>query len=711
MRFGERYDLQKMLGFGGFGKVFRAWDRVLETKVALKILDPRMARDPEQLARFKREVLIARRISHRNVCKIFDLGLVGKMTYLSMEYIDGEDLSDIVKRLGALKPRLGLKICYQICQGLEAAHQERVVHRDLKPQNVMIDVKGTVKLMDFGVSRAADMGGLTTTGTLLGTPNFMSPEQCKGEESDHRSDLYSLGVLMYFLFTDAYPFKANTPMGVLYMHVEKLPRPPVELAPDLPLALNAVILRCLKKNPEDRYLSAAEIGAELERILKSESIPQGSAGGTASMAAKPASASGAHGGHRASEAREETLDRSLAAMIKARVPTSSGGPTDAGPEDDTLPVSSVSREQRTRRKTLSRVSRSSTPELSFLKRGARETPASEPCRPENVTNGDPDSGEEAGKPAQNPAPSPTESHRPERLPSPADISIQPPPRPARLRWVAGLVVILLGGGLAGLYLQEGEGFSSLASFFRPRPEVSEKEIVQGLVAQMLETAAQLSEAGQIEAGPEGGAAALYQKIELLDPGNPVARSLLATIVQGYRTQAASALEQGNAHEALRWSQEAMKHAPADELARKIFDMALEQIVSQTGETKARVEQARQLLALRQPEKAMEVLKPVAGAHDSGGETALLLKRARKMLQELRRQARESKLREIQRRSAAKRALASGTSAPGNSRGSWYRRQEPTPSPRPQASPTAEGKSTPPPTAERRNGGWWRGGNQ
>ncbi len=267
VRIGGRYDLKRELGTGGFGKVFLVRDGELEEDIALKFLRPEHVRDETQLARFKREVLLARRISHPNVCKIFDLGRANGLVYLSMEYIEGEELHGITRRMGPLAPRTGLKICFQICDGLEAAHREKIVHRDLKPTNVMLDTSGRVKLMDFGISKATDMGGLTATGSLVGTPKYIAPEQCRGKVGDHRSDLYSLGVMMYELFTNVPPFQSNTPMGVLFKHVEELPRPPMDLAPSLPASINTLILRCLEKRPEDRYQSAGEIAAEITRIL------------------------------------------------------------------------------------------------------------------------------------------------------------------------------------------------------------------------------------------------------------------------------------------------------------------------------------------------------------------------------------------------------------------------------------------------------------
>ncbi len=170
---GTRYKLVKKIGSGGFGKVFLAEDTALSIRVALKILNPDLASIDTQLARFKREVVIARKISHRNVCKIFDFGQLGEMLYLSMEYIHGQSLAHILAKHKRLELKTGLELILQVCSGLRAAHEEGVIHRDMKPPNVMIDAKGRVKLMDFGIARSTDTGSVTVTGTIMGSPSYM----------------------------------------------------------------------------------------------------------------------------------------------------------------------------------------------------------------------------------------------------------------------------------------------------------------------------------------------------------------------------------------------------------------------------------------------------------------------------------------------------------------------------------------------------------
>jgi serine/threonine protein kinase/outer membrane biosynthesis protein TonB len=266
--FADRYELVRTLGQGGFAKVFLANDRTLEIPVALKVLNPALALDDRQLKRFKREVIVARKITHKNVCKIYDIGQLGDMPYLTMEYIDGQELYGILVKRNGFPLRQGLGLCFQIASALDAAHREGVVHRDLKPHNIIVDRKGTAKILDFGIARFADTTGVTDSGMMMGTPNYMSPEQCRGEQGDQRSDLYSFGVLMYQVFTGSRPFSADTPLAVLYLHLHTAPRPPLELQPGLPLALNELILKCLAKDPQRRYQTAREVVRDLQAVFR-----------------------------------------------------------------------------------------------------------------------------------------------------------------------------------------------------------------------------------------------------------------------------------------------------------------------------------------------------------------------------------------------------------------------------------------------------------
>jgi eukaryotic-like serine/threonine-protein kinase len=265
--FAGRYALVLQLGQGGFAKVFLASDQILEVPCAVKVLSPTVAHDEAHVRRFRREVTLARRITHRNVCKLYDVGQAGALTFLTMEHIDGQSLHEILSQRRPLELRLGLEISLQIAHGLGAAHAEGVVHRDLKPHNVLLDHGGTLKLLDFGIARSMDADGITATGVMMGTPTYMSPEQCRGERGDQRSDLYSLGVVMYQIFTGWPPFRADTPLGLLFLHTGQAPQPPAEVNRDLPPEVDELILRCLAKDPAARFGSAGELASAIEGFL------------------------------------------------------------------------------------------------------------------------------------------------------------------------------------------------------------------------------------------------------------------------------------------------------------------------------------------------------------------------------------------------------------------------------------------------------------
>jgi len=201
MVLGERYEIIALLGQGGMGAVYKAHDIELERLVALKIIRPELTTNPAMLRRFKQELILARQITHRNVVRIFDLGQADGFKFITMEYLEGKDLRAVLNEKGKLPPDEAARIILQICRALEVAHGEGVVHRDLKPQNIMLDANGRAYVMDFGIARSAYLPGMTQTGALIGTPEYMSPEQGKGEKLGERSDLFSLGVICYELVT------------------------------------------------------------------------------------------------------------------------------------------------------------------------------------------------------------------------------------------------------------------------------------------------------------------------------------------------------------------------------------------------------------------------------------------------------------------------------------------------------------------------------
>ena len=270
--FANRYEVLGTVGKGGMGVVYRARDRQLDEVVALKVVRSEvMQEDPTLLDRFKQEIKLARRVTHRNILRTHDFGETAGTPYISMEYLEGVTLKDLLRSKGALPLGVGLRIAKQMCQGLEAAHQQGVVHRDIKPQNVLIlPESGDLKIMDFGIARVSEMdaaaSGLTTAGTVMGTPDYIPPEQAQGNPADFRSDIYSLGVVFFETFTGRMPFTGDTVMAVVLAHIQKAPPAPRSLNPAIPPDLEAIILRCLEKQPGRRYQNVTEILKDLVEV-------------------------------------------------------------------------------------------------------------------------------------------------------------------------------------------------------------------------------------------------------------------------------------------------------------------------------------------------------------------------------------------------------------------------------------------------------------
>jgi len=262
----NRYEIVRMIGEGGMGAVYQARDLQLNRLVALKVIRPDLAKDPEIVNRFKQELILARQVTHKNVIRIYDLAEFDGLKFITMDFIDGRDLKTVLRENGKFEPRRAAEIIEQVCRGLEAAHSEAVIHRDLKPQNIMMDRSGKITVMDFGIARSIAPGG-TFTGTLVGTPEYMSPEQAKGEELDARSDLFSMGIIFYELLTGDTPYKADTSMASLYKRTREKVPPPIELVPETPKPLNAIVVRCLEIDKNKRYASATEILTDLELWL------------------------------------------------------------------------------------------------------------------------------------------------------------------------------------------------------------------------------------------------------------------------------------------------------------------------------------------------------------------------------------------------------------------------------------------------------------
>jgi len=260
---GERYEILGRLGKGGMGVVYRAHDRVLDEEVALKVLRDDFGTTPDLGRRFRSEIKLARKVVHRNVSRIYEYGESGGRRFISMELIQGTDLKQRLRQLGQLDPRRACAILLQVAEGLRAIHEAGIIHRDLKTPNVMIDAKGTVRLMDFGIAKemaAADGGtGSTGTGTVVGTPDYMSPEQARGERLDFRSDIYSLGVLGYELLTGQLPFQADTPVALLLKHIHEPPPLDGPQASRIPVPLVPVLRRAMAKDPSARFQNVGEL--------------------------------------------------------------------------------------------------------------------------------------------------------------------------------------------------------------------------------------------------------------------------------------------------------------------------------------------------------------------------------------------------------------------------------------------------------------------
>jgi len=268
--FANRYEVKEVLGMGGMGVVYRAFDRELREAVAIKTLRPEaLTGDGVALERFKQEIRLARKIAHRNVVRTYDLGEVNGLYYLTMEYVEGTSLKQLIATRGPLPVPVTLTIGKQLCRALEVAHEQGVIHRDIKPQNLVVEPSGVLKVMDFGIARLASRTtdpGLTKEGMSIGTPDYMSPEQLSGKELDARSDLYSAGVVLFECLTRRLPFEAATTYAVIAKQLEGAPPDPRTLNQDVPEALAHVILRAMAKEPVDRYQTAAEMHDALAAI-------------------------------------------------------------------------------------------------------------------------------------------------------------------------------------------------------------------------------------------------------------------------------------------------------------------------------------------------------------------------------------------------------------------------------------------------------------
>jgi len=265
--FDGRYRIQRKLGAGGMADVYLAEDQELGRRVAIKILNGRHANDAQFIERFRREAKNAAALNHPNIVSIYDRGEAEDTYYIAMEFLDGRTLKELIVGHGAAPVRVAIEYARQILSALRFAHRHGIVHRDIKPHNVLVDAEGRVKVTDFGIARAGT-SQMTETGSIVGTAQYLSPEQARGGEVDQRSDLYSLGVVLYELLTGKTPFEGDTPVEVAMKHLSNAPKPPSELRKDIPPELDMVVLRALAKDPNDRYQSADEMEGDLDRVAR-----------------------------------------------------------------------------------------------------------------------------------------------------------------------------------------------------------------------------------------------------------------------------------------------------------------------------------------------------------------------------------------------------------------------------------------------------------
>ena len=266
--FAGRYQIIEELGKGGMGKVYKANDTDIKEKVAIKLIKPEISTDKKMIERFQNELKFARKIRHKNVCQMYDMNKEAGSYYITMEFVDGEDLKSFIRRSGQLTVSKTIAIAKQICAGLTEAHSLGVVHRDLKPSNIMIDKDGNARIMDFGIARSLEGKGITGAGMIIGTPEYMSPEQVDGKETDQRSDIYSVGIILYEMLTGRLPFEGDTPLSIAVQHRSDQPKDPKEYNAQIPTDLIQIILRCLEKGKAERYQKAEDLYDALDNVEK-----------------------------------------------------------------------------------------------------------------------------------------------------------------------------------------------------------------------------------------------------------------------------------------------------------------------------------------------------------------------------------------------------------------------------------------------------------
>jgi serine/threonine protein kinase len=264
MLLAARYEILEVLGEGGMGAVYKAKDRALNRLVALKVIRPELAANPDILQRFKQEILLSSKVTHRNVVRIYDLGDTEALKFITMEYVDGKDLRQALTQHGSLGVNDAVDIIEQVLSGLAAAHREGIIHRDLKPGNIMQDSTGRVVVMDFGLARTIVSDEMTRTGMMVGTMEYMSPEQAQAQSLDARSDIFTVGLIFYELLTGRMPYEADSAVASLLKRSRERAAPVSSHDPAIPRSLSFIVAKCLETDPKLRYQSAAEALADLE---------------------------------------------------------------------------------------------------------------------------------------------------------------------------------------------------------------------------------------------------------------------------------------------------------------------------------------------------------------------------------------------------------------------------------------------------------------
>ena len=313
--FDGRYMIVRKLGAGGMADVYLAEDQELGRRVAIKILNDRHANDDQFIERFRREAKNAAALNHPNIVSIYDRGEAEDTYYIAMEYLDGRTLKELVVGRGPAPVNVAVEYARQILSALRFAHRHGIVHRDIKPHNVLVDREGRVKVTDFGIARAGT-SQMTEAGSIVGTAQYLSPEQARGTEVDQRSDLYSLGVVLYELLTGQTPFDGDTPVEIAMKHLSATPRPPSQIRRDVPRDLDMVVMRALAKDPAARYQSADEMEADLERVLRGAPVAAATTDSATQIMRAPAGAGGR--GHGRDDDRATRRSRAQASSGRGR---------------------------------------------------------------------------------------------------------------------------------------------------------------------------------------------------------------------------------------------------------------------------------------------------------------------------------------------------------------------------------------------------------